>query len=49
MLSLQPRTMSELVDTLSFRHDEIVNMVRFLVDEGYVTVKDGKYILKQRS
>lgn len=45
MLSLQPRTISELVDTLSFRPEEIVNMVRFLVDEGYVTVKDGKYTL----
>ncbi len=36
MTQVKPRTMQELIDTLSFSRDEICDMVSFLVDEGYI-------------
>jgi ATP-dependent DNA helicase RecQ len=36
MTQVRPRTLKELVDTLSFTKDDIINMVSFLVDEGFL-------------
>lgn len=36
MTQVRPRTLKELVDTLSFTKDAIINMVSFLVDEGFL-------------
>ena len=36
MTQVRPRTLGELVETLSFAKDDIINMVSFLVDEGYL-------------
>ena len=36
MTQVKPRTIKELIDTLSFPKDEILSMLSFLVDEGYI-------------
>jgi len=36
MASLRPRRVQEFLNTLSFPHDEVIAMLSFLVDEGYV-------------
>ncbi len=36
MTQVRPRTLKELVDTLSFTKDDIISMVSLLVDEGYI-------------
>ena len=36
MAGLRPRRLDEFIDTLSFPRDEIINMLSFLVDEGFV-------------
>ncbi len=36
MTQVKPRTLKDLVDTLSFPRDEVVSMLSFLVDEGYI-------------
>ncbi len=36
MTQVRPRTLKELVDSLSFTKDDIINMVSFLVDEGFL-------------
>lgn len=36
MAGLRPRTLAEFVRTLSFTKDDIVKMLRILVDEGYI-------------
>lgn len=36
MTQVKPRTMQELIDTLSFSREEVCAMVAFLVDEGYI-------------
>lgn len=36
MTQVRPRTLKELVDTLSFTKDDIISMVSLLVDEGYL-------------
>ena len=36
MASLRPRRLEEFLDTLSFPRDEIISMLSFLVDEGFV-------------
>ena len=36
MTQIRPRTLKELVATLSFPKDEVIDMVSFLVDEGFV-------------
>lgn len=44
MTSLKPRTAQEIVDTLSFPHDEVYAMLRFLVEEGFVQkLSDGTF------
>ena len=44
MTSLHPRTAQEIVSTLSFPHNEVYEMLRFLVDEGFVlALEDGTY------
>jgi len=37
MTSLRPRRLDELVHTLSFTRDQIIDMVGFLVDHGFLT------------
>ena len=36
MAGLRPRRLEEFIDTLSFPRDEIIGMLSFLVDEGFV-------------
>lgn len=36
MTQIRPRTLKELVATLSFPKDEVIDMVSFLVDEGFI-------------
>ena len=36
MAQVKPRTLREFINTLSFPKDEIINMVSFLVDEGFL-------------
>ena len=36
MTQVRPRTLKELIDTLSFAQEDVINMVSFLVDEGYL-------------
>ena len=36
MIQIRPRTLKELVATLSFPKDEVIDMVSFLVDEGFI-------------
>ena len=36
MAGLRPRRLDEFINTLSFPRDEIISMLSFLVDEGYV-------------
>ena len=44
MTSLRPRSAQEIVSTLSFPHDEVYDMLRFLVDEGFLQLlDDGTY------
>ena len=44
MTSLKPRTAQEIVDTLSFPHEEVYAMLRFLVEEGFVQkLSDGTF------
>ena len=44
MTQVRPRTLKELVDTLSFTKEDIINMVSFLVDEGFLEhLRDGTY------
>lgn len=40
MAGLRPRRLEEFLDTLSFPHDEIISMLSFLVDEGYINHLD---------
>lgn len=40
MTQLKPRRLKELVQTLSFPRDEIVDMVSMLVDEGFIEHRD---------
>ena len=44
MAGLRPRRLEEFLDTLSFPKDEIVSMLSFLVDEGFIeSLDDGTY------
>ena len=44
MTSLKPRSAQEIVDTLSFPHEEVYAMLRFLVEEGFVQkLSDGTF------
>lgn len=44
MAQVKPRTLREFINTLSFPKDEIINMVSFLVDEGFLLhLKDDTY------
>jgi len=36
MAGLRPRRLEEFLDTLSFRHEEVISMLSFLVDEGFI-------------
>ena len=45
MLSLKPRSLNEITDTLSFPQQEVANMVRFLLDEGRISYSDGRFSL----
>ena len=36
MTQVRPRTLKELIDTLSFTKDDIIDMVSLLVDEGFI-------------
>ncbi|MBQ9821549.1 MAG: RecQ family zinc-binding domain-containing protein [Muribaculaceae bacterium] len=36
MAGLRPRRIDEFINTLSFPRDEVINMLSFLVDEGFV-------------
>ena len=40
MTHLKPRKLKELVQTLSFSRDEIVDTVAMLVDEGFLEHRD---------
>ena len=40
MAGLRPRRLEEFINTLSFPRDEILNMLSFLVDEGFVEQLD---------
>ena len=42
MLSLQPRTLAELLDTLSFPKEEVAAMLSQLVNEGFVKISDDE-------
>jgi ATP-dependent DNA helicase RecQ len=45
MAQVKPRRLKEFVDTLSFPHDEIVEMVSMLVDEGFLKhLDDDTYV-----
>jgi len=49
MAGLRPRRLEEFLNTLSFPHDEIVSMVSFLVDEGFVEhLADDTYVAVKR-
>ncbi len=41
MAQVKPRRLEEFIDTLAFNRDEIVQMVDFLVDEGFLEHLDG--------
>ncbi len=41
MTQIRPRTLKELVATLSFPKDEVIDMVSFLVDEGFIKHLDN--------
>ncbi|MBR6489190.1 MAG: hypothetical protein IKT03_01505, partial [Muribaculaceae bacterium] len=44
MTQVRPRTLKELVETLSFTKDDIIDMVSMLVDEGFlVHLEDDTY------
>ena len=44
MAGLRPRRLEEFLDTLSFPKDEIISMLSFLVDEGFIeSLDDGTY------
>ena len=44
MTQIKPRTLKELVTTLSFPKDEVIDMVSFLVDEGFIKhLEDDTY------
>ena len=48
MAGLRPRRLEEFLDTLSFPHDEIISMLSFLVDEGYINhLDDDTYQTRQ--
>ena len=36
MAGLRPRRLEEFLNTLSFPHDEVISMLSFLVDEGFI-------------
>ena len=36
MTQVRPRTLKEMIETLSFAKEDVINMVSFLVDEGYI-------------
>ena len=40
MAGLRPRRLDEFLDTLSFPIDEVISMLSFLVDEGFVKHND---------
>lgn len=42
MLSLQPRTLAEMLETLSFPKEEIANVLSRLVNEGFVKISDDE-------
>lgn len=42
-LSLKPNTKEELIDNLNFKESQIIEALRFLIDEGHICVIDGKY------
>lgn len=46
MLSLRPRPLDEIADTLSFPKTEIIEMLRILVDEGAPAYDNGLFSLK---
>jgi len=49
MAGLRPRRLEEFLNTLSFPHDEIVSMISFLVDEGFVEhLADDTYVAVKR-
>ena len=41
MTQIRPRTLKELVATLSFPKDEVIDMLSFLVDEGFIKHLDN--------
>ena len=44
MTQVKPRTLKELVGNLSFPADEVIDMVSFLVDEGFLqSLENGTY------
>lgn len=45
MLSLKGRTVEDFVETLSFPKNEIIEMLRFMADEGMIQYKDGIFSL----
>ena len=47
MAGLRPRRLDEFVDTLSFPKDEIVSMLSFLVDEGFIEHLDDDTYCKR--
>jgi DNA-binding IclR family transcriptional regulator len=47
MAGLRPRRLEEFVHTLSFPKDEILKMLSFLVDEGYIDHLDDDTYLKR--
>ena len=48
MAGLRPRRLEEFLDTLSFPHDEIISMLSFLVDEGYINHLDDDTYQKRQ-
>ncbi len=36
MTQVRPRSLKEMIETLSFAKEDVINMVSFLVDEGYI-------------
>ena len=48
MAGLRPRRLQEVLDTLSFPHDEVISMLSFLVDEGFVEHLDDDTYRKRK-
>ena len=48
MLSLKPRKTTEFIETLSFPRQDIIHMLRFLLDEEYITYQNDTFSLASR-